>query len=382
MQNRVFNQYLNDCKKSSSLLKWLKNQDTSVFREAAKAYDQAGVYPNDLVHAIIQQPVYTKYLTGQHQFQSRLEYYEFMRELATLFPSLASLIAIQTDYILYSLSRFANDKFKSQYLEPTLDGQLIGAFASYEHETITQLDRMKTTAEEQADGYVITGIKNMVSIADVADFFIVVAKCHTGDLGLFIVDKDTEGLTIGELTEVGGRQAFPVFPVILDNVEVPKEKRILGALSGLEMLKEIRKQLKKSITVIAYGTASGVLEMGESYLRQDRNLGRPLIASRTIQEDLSSLYMEMSVLKPNIHQMIMENVNTDIELAILKYKSCALAVNMSEKLLHLSAGSGAKDQAEFARYYRDAQMLTDFGGSPATQMKIISQKWEVFPNIT
>ncbi len=376
MQNRVFNQYLNDCRKTSPLLQWFENQDPTIFQEAAKQYDQAGIYPNDLVQAIIQQPIYDKYLTGQHQFQSRLEYYEFMREVAALFPSLASLIAIQSDYILYSLSRFANDNLKQEYLNPTLDGQLIGAFASYEHETISQLDRMKTTAEEREDTYLITGIKNMVSLADVADFFIVVAKCHTGDLGLFIVDKDTEGLTIGELTEVGGRQAFPVFPVIFDNVVVPKEKRILGALSGLEMLKEIRKQLKKSITVIAYGTASGVLEMGETYLRQDRNLGRPLIASQTIQEDLSSLYMEMSVLKPNIHQMILENVNTEVELAILKYKSCALAVNMSEKLLHLSAGSGAKDQAEFARYYRDAHMLTDFGGSPKTQMKIISQLWE------
>ena len=71
-----------------------------------------------------------------------------------------------------------------------------------------------------------------------------------------------------------------------------------------------------------------------------------------------------------------EKQDDEVSVAHVKYKANELALMMSETFLRLSTGSGARNQADFSRYYRDAQMLLNFAGSSKSQIKIISQIWQ------
>lgn len=374
--NKTYETYIDDILKQSEVLKWIEEQPENVFYEAAKLYDEESIYPQKLMNEIAKSKLYSLYISGKYNVHERIEYYGIINRIARDFPSLAALIAIQTAFVIYPLVEFANEDIQKRYLEPLLNGEISGAFASFENQTAYSLSRMSTTAKELGGKYRITGTKNMVSNADNANFFIVVAKMENQQLGFFIVDRETPGLEVKEQLDMEGRKAFPVFPVEFKNIVVPLNNYIPGDVSGLDMLKLTRKKLKKSVSYIALGMSEGLMDLGVSYLKQDRNLGKPLIANFGIQEELSKLQIDLVTLQTTLQKMAIEKQDDEVSVAHVKYKANELALMMSETFLRLSTGSGARNQADFSRYYRDAQMLLNFAGSSKSQIKIISQIWQ------
>ena len=374
--NKTYETYIDDILKQSEVLKWIEEQPENVFYEAAKLYDEESIYPQKLMNEIAKSKLYSLYISGKYNVHERIEYYGIINRIARDFPSLAALIAIQTTFVIYPLVEFANEDIQKRYLEPLLNGEISGAFASFENQTAYSLSRMSTTAKELGGKYRITGTKNMVSNADNANFFIVVAKMENQQLGFFIVDRETPGLEVKEQLHMEGRKAFPVFPVEFKNIVVPLNNYIPGDVSGLDMLKLTRKKLKKSVSYIALGMSEGLMDLGVSYLKQDRNLGKPLIANFGIQEELSKLQIDLVTLQTTLQKMAIEKQDDEVSVAHVKYKANELALMMSETFLRLSTGSGARNQADFSRYYRDAQMLLNFAGSSKSQIKIISQIWQ------
>ncbi|MBG9985219.1 acyl-CoA/acyl-ACP dehydrogenase [Aerococcaceae bacterium DSM 111022] len=374
--NKTYETYIDDILKQSEVLKWIEEQPENVFYEAAKLYDEESIYPQKLMNEIAKSKLYSLYISGKYNVHERIEYYGIINRIARDFPSLAALIAIQTTFVIYPLVEFANEDIQKRYLEPLLNGEISGAFASFENQTAYSLSRMSTTAKELGGKYRITGTKNMVSNADNANFFIVVAKMENQQLGFFIVDRETPGLEVKEQLDMEGRKAFPVFPVEFKNIVVPLNNYIPGDVSGLDMLKLTRKKLKKSVSYIALGMSEGLMDLGVSYLKQDRNLGKPLIANFGIQEELSKLQIDLVTLQTTLQKMAIEKQDDEVSVAHVKYKANELALMMSETFLRLSTGSGARNQADFSRYYRDAQMLLNFAGSSKSQIKIISQIWQ------
>ena len=374
--NKTYETYIDDILKQSEVLKWIEEQPENVFYEAAKLYDEESIYPQKLMNEIAKSKLYSLYISGKYNVHERTEYYGIINRIARDFPSLAALIAIQTTFVIYPLVEFANEDIQKRYLEPLLNGEISGAFASFENQTAYSLSRMSTTAKELGGKYRITGTKNMVSNADNANFFIVVAKMENQQLGFFIVDRETPGLEVKEQLDMEGRKAFPVFPVEFKNIVVPLNNYIPGDVSGLDMLKLTRKKLKKSVSYIALGMSEGLMDLGVSYLKQDRNLGKPLIANFGIQEELSKLQIDLVTLQTTLQKMAIEKQDDEVSVAHVKYKANELALMMSETFLRLSTGSGARNQADFSRYYRDAQMLLNFAGSSKSQIKIISQSWQ------
>ncbi|MBG9988292.1 acyl-CoA/acyl-ACP dehydrogenase [Aerococcaceae bacterium DSM 111176] len=376
MMNKTYDAYINDILDQSDLIKWIEGQPHNVFSEAAKLYDEESIYPKELMDEIGKSRLYSLYIGGKYNINDRIEYYGALNRIAREFPSLAALVAVQTAFVIFPLLEFANEDIQKRYLEPLLNGEITGAFASFENQTAYSLSRMSTTAKELGGKYRITGTKNMVSNADNADFFIVVSKMENQQLGFFIVDRDTPGLIVKERLDMDGRKAFPVFPVEFQNIVVPLDNYLSGDLPGLEMLKLTRKKLKKAVSFIALGMSKGLMDLGVSYLKKDRNLGKPLIANFGVQEELSKLHIDLTALNTTLQRVAIENLDDEVNVAHIKYKSNELALMMAETFLRLSTGSGAQNQADFSRYYRDAQMLLNFAGSSKSQIKIISQMWQ------
>jgi alkylation response protein AidB-like acyl-CoA dehydrogenase len=91
---------------------------------------------------------------------------------------------------------------KKKYLPKMATGEKIGAFALTEPEAGSDATGLKTTATKDGNNYVLNGSKTFISNAPIADLFIVFASTdlekRAGGLTIFIVEKDTPGLTIGK----------------------------------------------------------------------------------------------------------------------------------------------------------------------------------------
>jgi len=87
---------------------------------------------------------------------------------------------------------------------------------------------MKTTAVPDGDHYVLNGMKHFISNAYCARLYLIFARTDltkpiTEGASLFLVPRDTPGLSIGRVDDKVGQRLADNAEIILENVRVPKE---------------------------------------------------------------------------------------------------------------------------------------------------------------
>lgn len=103
------------------------------------------------------------------------------------------------------LGAYAPADLKAAWLPRLTSGEALIVLAQQERSLRYKLDGCTTTATQGAEGWSVSGAKNMVPVADLADAFIVPAMA-SGKLALFLVERTARGVsTSGYLTQDGGR---------------------------------------------------------------------------------------------------------------------------------------------------------------------------------
>ncbi|MBD3258412.1 butyryl-CoA dehydrogenase, partial [candidate division GN15 bacterium] len=106
---------------------------------------------------------------------------------------------------LYALPvlTWANEEQKQKYLVPAAKGEKIATFGLTEPAAGSDVVGIQSTAVKEGDHYILNGEKMWISLADVADFFLVFAwtdlvkkknRDHSG-ISAFIVERGMEGLS-------------------------------------------------------------------------------------------------------------------------------------------------------------------------------------------
>jgi len=137
---------------------------------------------------------------------------------------------------------FGSDVLKKQYLPPLCSGQSIGAIAITEPGAGSDAFSLSTTAERDGDYYILNGTKTFVTNGPVANVFLIFATVNKrmGFMGItaFIVEKDFQGLHIGNNIDKMGLKTNPWSEVILDNCKVPVENRLANEGNGVAIFND------------------------------------------------------------------------------------------------------------------------------------------------
>ena len=129
---------------------------------------------------------------------------------------------------------YGTEEQKQKYLPGLSTGDLIGCYCLTEPGAGSDANSGRTKAELTEDGknYVINGQKMWISNAGYADVFIVFARIEDDkNITGFIVDKGTEGITLGEEEHKMGINASSTRQVFFNDVTIPVEN-LLGERNG------------------------------------------------------------------------------------------------------------------------------------------------------
>ena len=159
-----------------------------------------------------------------------LSYVLALEELSKHDSSLAVIMSVHNSLVCWGLEHLANEDQKERFLKPLARAEKIGAFLLSEPEAGSDATHQKTTAEDMGDYYLINGIKNWITSANSADIYLVIAQTnpelkHKG-INAFIVDRHSEGITLGPHENKMGMRSSDTHSVMFTNVKVPKENRI------------------------------------------------------------------------------------------------------------------------------------------------------------
>ena len=113
---------------------------------------------------------------------------------------------------------FGDESQKATYLPRLINGELKAAYCLTEPSSGSDALAAKTRADLSEDGnhYVINGQKMWISNAGFADIFIVFAQIDGDKFTGFIVERDSEGLTLGAEEKKLGPPAFAPMPLNLN----------------------------------------------------------------------------------------------------------------------------------------------------------------------
>src|SRR5262249_50864660 len=128
-----------------------------------------------------------------------------------------------------TLLSWGSDYQKQKYLVPQARGEKIATYGLTEPNAGSDAVGIETTAVKKGDRYILNGEKIWVSLADVADNYIVMAwtdlakkkaRDHHG-MSAFIVERAFKGFSSGTLKDKWGIRAGNTGYFAMNDVEVP-----------------------------------------------------------------------------------------------------------------------------------------------------------------
>src|SRR5262245_17646895 len=156
-------------------------------------------------------------------------------ELEYVDTSLRVIMSVHAGLNCLSLLTWGTEDQKQRYLVPQAQGRKIATYGLTEPGAGSDVRAIQTVAVAKGDRYVLTGEKMWISLADVADNFLVFAwtdldkkkERDPAGISAFIVERAFKGFSSGTLKEKWGILAGNTGYFKMDEVEVPEEN-VLG----------------------------------------------------------------------------------------------------------------------------------------------------------
>jgi glutaryl-CoA dehydrogenase (non-decarboxylating) len=163
-----------------------------------------------------------------------------------------------------TLLQWATEEQKQRWLVPQAKGERLATFSLTEPGVGTDAGNLATTARRDGDSYVINGGKIWISLADIADHFLVFAsvdraKRHKG-ITAFVLERGMPGLTTGTLHGKLGIRAGNTGLLNFENVRVPVENRIGEEGEGFLIAMSAIDQGRFTVAAGAVGLAQACLD--------------------------------------------------------------------------------------------------------------------------
>ena len=207
---------------------------------------------------------------------------------------------------MYDVCEFGTPEQIEKYVKPYIAGGAPLALGISEPSTGSDVAGMQTSYAWDGDTAVINGGKHYTTCGMEAPAIIVIAKDPTVDnvhrgATMFLVDRDTPGVTINKLPKMGHENApTSICEVFLNDVRVPR-----SAILGVEhngfmqtMANFTRERIANVSGVIA--TAVNAFEDACAYANQREQFGQQIGRFELVQE----MIMEMSCKIENMMNML------------------------------------------------------------------------------
>lgn len=279
-----------------------------------------------------------------------------------------------------SISLFGRLETKQHYLPRVRTGQNIAAFALSELEAGSDVASMQTSGQLDGDHYIINGGKTWISNGGIADHYIVFARTEglPGAKGLtaFVVDADTEGLSIEERIEVIA--PHPLATLKFTNMRIPKSNILGEPGEGFKVAMATLDIFRSTVGAAALGFARRALS--ESLHRANTRVlfGAPLFQMQSTQTKIADMALDIDASALLIYRAawtkdcVQDRVTR--EAAMAKLYATEAAQLTIDQAVQLFGGLGVKTGCIVESLYREVRALRIYEGASEVQKTIIANQ--------
>jgi len=303
-----------------------------------------------------------------------------MEEISKVDASCSVVMSVNNSLYCWGIEKFGTEEQKQKYLVPCAKGEKIGAFCLSEPEAGSDATSQQTTAEDKGDYYLLNGTKNWITSGGSASYHIVIAqtdreKGHRG-INAFIVEKGTEGFTIGAKENKLGIRASDTHTLLFNDVKVPKENRIGEDGFGFKFAMTVLSGGRIGIASQALGIASGAMELAVAYSKEREAFGKPISQHQAIAFKIADMATEIEasrMLCLKAAWLKDQKQNFDREGAMAKVFASKTAMWVTTEAVQVHGGYGFVKEYHVERLMRDAKITQIYEGTSEIQKIVISR---------
>lgn len=239
-------------------------------------------------------------------------------------------------------------------------GKALASFALTEPCCGSDVRSIETRAVFKDGGYVIDGVKTLITSPGLTDYTMLFAKTDKG-ISTFIVPAKAPGFEVSRAIPKLGFKGHVLSEVRLAGLRVPEENLIGEEGEGFEHIKHVLNYGRVTIAAIAVGIAQAAFSKSIIYSKERKAFGKAISEFELTQEKLSDMATGINASRLLVfHAASLKEAGKDFALAASEAKlfSTETALKAADAAIQIHGGYGYTDEYDVHRHWRDARLLT------------------------
>ena len=311
-------------------------------------------------------------------------------------PSFAVTWAVQTGIGSLPIVWFGTKEQKEKYLPKVATGEIICAYGLTEPSSGSDAISSKTSAVLSEDGkhYILNGEKIFITNGGWADIYTVFAQVDGDKFSAFLVERGTEGFSIGAEEKKLGMKGSSTTALIFQNAMVPVENLIYKVGKGATIAFNCLNIGRCKLGASCLGGSKMVINYVSKYAKERRAFGQPIsnldaivkkIADMTVRTFAADtmIYRTIGLLQSEIDKLDKSDpdyyINMGeamekfaIETSMVKVFGSDTSHYVIDEGLQIYGGYGFLEEYPMPSAYRDDRINQIWEGTNEINRQIIS----------
>ena len=295
-------------------------------------------------------------------------------ELEYVDTSLRVIMSVHVGLNCLTLLTWGSEDQKQRYLVPQAQGQKIAGYGLTEPSAGSDVRGMQSTAERRGSRYILNGEKSWISLADIADNFLVVAwtdqekkkQRDPAGLSAFIVERGFKGFSSGPMKEKWGILAGNTGWFTMADVEVPEENLVGMPGEGFKIAMFALDQGRFTVAAGATGLIRACRDASVKYAKERKTFGVEIGEHQLVKEliaQMESDYQASRLLWMRSGYLKNRGMRNTRETGLAKWFSTVASERAAGDAVQIHGANGYSDEYPVGRFYRNCKGAVIYEGT-------------------
>src|SRR6266508_2369579 len=295
-------------------------------------------------------------------------------ELEYVDTSLRVIMSVHAGLNSLSLLTWGTEEQKRKYLVPQAQGDKLATYGLTEPAAGSDARGIQTTAVRQGDRWILNGEKMWISLADVADHFLVFAWSNAdkkkqrdpSGISCFIVERAFKGFSSGTLKEKWGILAGNTGFFKMDDMEVPGENLLGKEGEGFKIAMFALDQGRFTVAAGATGLIRACRDASVKYARERKTFGVEIGQHQLVKEMIAQMesdYQSARLLWLRSGWLKNNGMRNTRETGLAKWFATVASERAAGDAVQIHGANGYSDEYPVGRFYRNCKGAVIYEGT-------------------
>ena len=310
---------------------------------------------------------------------SRLAGAVIFEQLATGCVTTSAYLSIH-NMVTGGIDRYASPELRAKWGPRLTSMQVLASYCLTEPDSGSDAAALQTTAKLDGDHYILNGSKAFISGGSVSDVYLCMVRTSTDarrGISCILVDKDTPGLSFGNLEHKMGWRNQPTSMVYFTNCRVPIAHRVGEEGMGFKIALSALNGGRINIASCSLGGALACLRLTQSYMQERKQFRQTLTKMQALRFYFADMLTEFTAARMMVyraaHALDHNHEQAPMLCAMAKRMATDIAFQISDKAMQLHGGYGYLCDYQIERIFRDLRVHQILEGTNEIMREIIAK---------